>query len=151
MPRLLFSPAQLEEKKAKAGDGHHGEVKSRRIDALLSRPRHPSYELYFLSRDLGAKDAFLFSEPRIPFDVSALKENNIEYVFLIDGLHQDDDPFYQTLQDQAELVMIFSPYLDQTDMIIRDSQAMTGGPFLWSDILTRKRNGYPISVYRIRS
>ena len=28
---------------------------------------------------------------------------------------------------------------------------MTGGPFLWRDILPRKRNGYPLSIYRIRS
>ena len=150
MPRLAFTPVQLEEKKSQAAKGFQVEAKTRRLSALLSKPHLPSYELYFLSTDPGSA-GFLFSEPHVPFDINVLKRKNIEYVFLVDDLHPKKDPFYQNLRANADLIMTFSPYRDWKDLTIHDPQAMTGGPFLWGDILPRKRNGYPISVYRIRS
>lgn len=149
MPRLVFTPGQLEEKKSRATEGFQTEAKARRIDALLSKPYQPSYELYFLSTNPNGS-GFLFAEPRVPLDMDTLKQKSIEYVFLVDGLRQSNDPFFLALQANADLVMTFSPYRNPEDLTIHDPQAMTGGPFLWSDILPRERNGYPISVYRVR-
>jgi hypothetical protein len=150
MPRLAFTPNQLEEKKARAVGGFHSGAQIRRLDALLSENRQPSYELYFLS---GSPEShgFLFGEPRVPFDLDSLKQKGIEYVLLVDSLHSAGDPFYDLLQANADRVMTFSPYQDPLDLTIRDPQTMTGGPFLWKDIISRKRGGYPISIYRIRS
>jgi hypothetical protein len=150
MPRLAFTPKQLEEKRSLAQKGFQSDVKTRRIDALLSKPYQPSYELYFLS-NATERSGFLFGEPSIPFDLSALRQKGIQYVFLVGALRPEGDPFFQTLQANADRVMTFSPYRDPRDLTIHDPQAMTGGPFLWSDILPRERAGYPISVYRIRS
>ena len=150
MPRLAFSSSQLEEKKIEAQSGSHSEAKMRRIDALLSQPNRPSYELFFLSKT-GTRSGFLFGEPLIPFDVGTLKEQGIEYVFLIEAHYPRSDPFLEELKREADRVMTFSPFHDAQDLGIRDSQTMTGGPFLWSDILFRTRNGYPITIYRIRS
>lgn len=150
MPRLAFSPQQLEEKRSSSLSGIQSEAKTRRLNALLSKPYDPSYELNFLSSDLK-KPAFLFADPLAPFDVEALKQRGIQYVLLIDALHTEDDPFVQALQANADRVMTFSPYQDSSDLTIHDPQTMTGGPFLWKDILSRVRGGYPISIYRIRS
>jgi hypothetical protein len=149
MPRLAFSPQQLEVKKLRAAEGLQPKAKMRRIDALLSKPYQPSYELNFLSRDPG-RSGFLFAEPLVPFDLAALRQRGIQYVLLIDAHHSRGEPFFQELQANADRVVSFSPYRDPDDLTIHDPQSMTGGPFLWEDILPRERGGYPVSIYRIR-
>ncbi|MFA5158949.1 MAG: phospholipid carrier-dependent glycosyltransferase [Candidatus Omnitrophota bacterium] len=150
MPRLAFSSQQLEEKKSRALSGFQSEAKMRRLDALLAKSYQPSYELYFLSEDL--KDAgFLFSEPRVSFDLKALKQKGIQYILVVDALGSGGELFNHALRKNADLIVTFSPYRNREDLTIHDPQALTGGPFLWSDILLRDRGGYPISVYRLRS
>ena len=150
MPRLAFSPQQLEVKKLLARERLQSKAKIRRIDALLSNPYQPFYELNFLT-DRPDGSVFLFAEPLVPFDLKVLKQKGIQYVLLIDALRPADDPFVQALQANADRVATFSPYRDTRDLTIHDPQTMTGGPFLWEDILPRERGGYPISIYRIRS
>lgn len=150
MPRLAFSPQQLEEKRSRGLEGFQSGAKMRRLNALLSKPYQPSYALEFLSNELE-NSGFLFAEPLAPFDVEALKRKGVQYVFLIDALRPERDAFLKALQAKADRVVTFSPYRDSNDLKIHDSQAMTGGPFLWKDIAARKRNGYPLSIYRIRS
>jgi hypothetical protein len=150
MPRLAFTSAQLKEKRATAQNTFQSGIKKRRIDALLSRPPLASYELYFLS---SAPDgsSFLFGEPLMPFDMDELRRRGIEYVFLVEALRPHGDIFYRELQKSADRLMTFSPYRTPYDLTIHDPFAMTGGPFLWEDIMPRERNGYPVSVYHIRS
>jgi hypothetical protein len=150
MPRLSFSPQQLEVKKLLAGERLQSKAKMRRVDALLSNPYQPFYELNFLTND-PEQSVFLFAEPLVPFDLEVLKQRGIQYVLLIDALRPAKDPFFQALQANADRVATFSPYRDTRDLTIHDPQTMTGGPFLWEDILPRERGGYPISIYRIRS
>ncbi len=150
MPRLAFSLKQLEHKRFQAQTGFQSAAKIRRIDALLSHPQQPSFELFFLSQAPG-ESGFLFDEPRIPFDVKTLQQEGIEYVFLVDALRPKEDPFYAELLANADRIMTFSPYRDAGDLTLHDGLTMTGGPFLWNDILPRVRGGYPVSVYRIRS
>ena len=150
MPRLAFSPQQLEVKKLRAAEGLQSKAKMRRIDALLSNPYQPFYELNFLSTT-SEKSGFLFAEPLIPFDWEVLKRNGIQYLLLVDALRPAEDSFLKALQANADCVATFSPYRDSRDLTIHDPQIMTGGPFLWEDILTRERGGYPVSIYRIRS
>ena len=150
MPRMAFIPEQLEEKRTLAADGSQSKAKLRRLDALLTKPYQPSYELYFLNENSDGS-GFLFSEPRIPFDLDILKKKGVQYVFLVDALHPDGDPFCAALRANADRIMTFSPYHDPDDGELRDGLVMTGGPFLWRDILPRERNGYPITIYRIRS
>ena len=121
----------------------------RRLDALLSKPYQPSYELYFLSHK--PKSGFMFSEPVVPFDWAGLKQKGIQYVLFIDALHSERDLFFQALPANADRLATFSPYRDSRDLTLHDPQAMTGGPFLWKDILARSRGGYPVSIYRVRS
>lgn len=150
MPRLAFSPEQLEKKRLLALSGFQSGAKMRRLDALLSKPYQPFYELYFLSNG-QERSGFLFAEPLAPFDLAALKQKKIQYVLLIDAIHPAGDPFFQALQASADRIMTFSPYWDSRDLTIHDPQTMTGGPFLWKDIVSRERGGYPVSIYHIRS
>jgi hypothetical protein len=169
MPRLAFSPQQLEVKKLRAAERLQSKAKMRRIDALLSKPYQPSYELNFLlsrKKDDFEKPGFLFSEPLVPFDWEVLKQNGIQYVLLIDEFRrrailsreahpEEVDPkevlFFKALPANADRIATFSPYRDSGDLTIHDPHTMTGGPFLWEDILPRERGGYPVSIYRIRS
>jgi 4-amino-4-deoxy-L-arabinose transferase-like glycosyltransferase len=150
MPRLAFSPKQLEEKKSRAAEGFQSGAKMRRLDALLSKPYQPAYELHFLSNG-PEKPGFLFAEPLAPFDLKTLRRKGIQYVLLIEALRPGGDSFYQALQNSADLIMTFSPYRNREDLTIHDPQTMTGGPFLWKDIVSRERGGYPISIYKVRS
>ena len=150
MPRLSFSAAQLEKKREKAQSTFQSAGKLRRIEALLSQQDPRSYELHFLSKaPEGA--TFLFGEPLVPFDMTELRRRGIEYVFLIEALRPEEDLFFRELRNNADRVMTFSPYRNPSDLTLHDPITMTGGPFLWSDISPRERNGYPISIYRIRS
>ena len=150
MPRLAFTPQQLAEKRLRAAEGLQSEAQTHRIDALLSKPHQPSYELHFLSvAPNGA--AFLFGTPLMPYNWSMLKEKGIQYVFLIDALCPQNDAFLNDLQKNADRIMTFSPYRDSNDLTLHDPLPMTGGPFLWNDILPRVRDGYPVSIYKIRS
>jgi hypothetical protein len=150
MPRLSFSPQQLEKKRAHAAEGFQSVAKMRRLDALLSRPYQPSYGLNFLSHN-SEKPGFLFAEPLVPYDLEELIQKGIQYVLLIDARHSDGEPFFQALQASADRVKTFSPFRDSRDLTIHDPQTMTGGPFLWGDIRPRERGGYPVSIYRVRS
>lgn len=149
-PRLAFSPRQLEEKRLRAAEGPQSAAKVRRLDALLARPHRPFYELCFLN-DGQRESGFLFAGPLAPFDLRALKEKGVQYVILIEAFRPRGDVFFRDLRDQADRIMTFSPYRDPGDLTIRDPYIMTGGPFLWKDILPRQRGGYPISIYKIRS
>ena len=149
MPRLSFSPKQLEEKRVLSQMGFQSETKMRRLDVLLTKPYQPSYELYFLSKDLNAP-RFLFAEPVVPFDLGVLKQRGLQYVLLVEALYPAGDPFIRQLQKSADRIKTFSPFRNSQDLTIHDPQTMTGGPFLWKDILPRERNGYPVSIYKIR-
>lgn len=151
MPRLAFSVKQLEAKKLLVGQGQHAGARVRRLEALLSNPDQPFYELYFLSQSLNAAP-FLFSEPLVPFDVTVLKKEKIEYVLLIHGAQSSATAdFRQGLPTWGEKIADFSPFRSSAPIRDYDAQPLTGGPFLWKDIVARERNGYPISVYRVRS
>lgn len=150
MPRLAFSPNQLEEKKKMLTQGGaHDKAKMRRLDALLAKSYQPSFELYFLSKNLN-NQRFLFGEPQIPFDMKELRRKGVEYVLLTGPLHPANSPFPAELQSTATLVMAFSPHSGETTFKIHDALPLTGGPFLWKDIFTRTRNGYPIQIYKLK-
>lgn len=148
-PRLAFSSQQLEKKRSLALSSSQSEGRVRRLDALLSKPYQPSYELYFLDRGPEIS-GFSFGEPKIPYDFEVLKQKGIQYVIWVGPLRWTENAFYLALQANADRIVTFSPYRDPEDLTL-PGQGLTGGPFLWSDILSRKRGGYPISVYRIRS
>jgi hypothetical protein len=150
MPRLAFSPQQLEVKKLLVAGRLQSKAKISRIDALLSKPYQPSYELNFLTRD-PKTSGFLFAEPVVPLDLEALRRKGVQYVLLIEAHHSESEPFLQDLRANAYRIVTFSPYRSIADLTIHDPQTMTGGPFLWEDIFARKRGGYPVSIYRIRS
>jgi len=150
MPRLAFIPEQLEKKRILAAEGPQSKAKIRRLDALLTNLHQPAYELYFLNGN-SEGSGFLFSEPRTPYDLETLKKKDVQYVFLVEALHPEGDLFGVELRANADRIMTFSPYRNAVDLTLHDGLTLTGGPFLWRDILPRERNGYAISIYKIRS
>ncbi len=150
-PRLSFSSDQLKEKMGGLDrtDGAQAGAQKRRLEALLSRSRQPSYELYFLSRDPSGPQ-FLFAEPKVPFDLETLRRKKVDYVVMVSEPRDPKDPFAAGLEKVADPVVKFSPYRKSFGMKDYDTLPLTGGPFLWKDIRARERNGYTITVYKLK-
>lgn len=151
MPRLRFSPTQLEEKKFKLGaESFHAQAKMRKLDFLQADARkRPSYELYELSHDVRVKEDFVLTPPKLSYDLESLRAAGIEYVIVVRlweiDLHQG---FYDALQQKAELVAEFNPYRG-AKRLWPYTHPLTGGPFLFRDLWERERNGQPLKIYKI--
>jgi len=142
-PRLRFTQDQLREKLPNATP-----AQSRRVQALIEWPREPSYELYFTAVDLTAS-RFLFAQPVVLRDLEEVKRKGIRWIVTTSAASPPDN-FLLELENRAVLSASFSPFRDGRNDAIHDEQILTGGPFLWRDILARERNGYPILIYELR-
>ena len=154
MPRLAFSKNQLLEKKEEVLRGEfHSRERLRKLDHLLthSSPTQPSYNLFFLMKASEKHSRFLFAQPVLPYDLGLLKDHGIDYV-IVPRIHPHQEPrdFYDELSRRAELVIEFNPYRNSARKEAVDSQPLTGGPFLFRDLLLRKRNGQVIQIYRLK-
>lgn len=154
LPRLNFSEEQLREKKENLENGAAlSGVRARRLDFYLQRSDAKRYRLFFLREDAGSPDEnrTLFASPTVPCDIQTLRERGIEYV-LIPVVSEEMKPalFYEALKREAEHVRRFSPYRLQRLVSPLDSQPLTGGPFLWLDLIPRARNGTIIDIYKLR-
>jgi hypothetical protein len=153
MPRLRFSQKQLEDKKQEVSihPGTFSKAQNRRLDYMLSNNplKQPGYDLYFFADELD-KERFLFAQPLVLYDLDVLRQTGIKYV-LITRINPSRErlAFYNRLEKEGKRVAIFSPYRDSSRMVNIDSITMTGGPFLWRDLMARKRNGAVIEVYSL--
>lgn len=147
-PRLGFSKQQLGEKLFEAPPGQFSKAQERRLQSLLSS-NQKGYELYFLSRSV-TDSGFLFESPKALYDLNALEADDVQYVFVTmvkGGIERT--AFYEQLKQRANLVKRFSPYRDSNQIYPIDDQPLTGGPFLWKDLIARERNGQPIEIYKL--
>lgn len=152
MPRFKMTESQLEEKKKQllkeGGDG----ARLKRIELLLEEARQKKpdkrYELYFLKEE-GSEDKFLLTAPSVPYRIEDLKKKDIRYV-LVATIHEKQNPdFYQALGEEGKLLQRWTPYRDPSRKFSMDRQPLTGGPFLWSELIARKRNGEIIELYEL--
>ncbi len=152
MPRLSFDRIQLEEKKAQVqagGEGLSG-AQARKLDYLLGNSSGPSYRLYFLSSN-PENSRTLFSRPVVAFDPAALREKGVQYVLRARVPRPAlDQTFWPELEKQAALVKTWTPYKALERMLPFDDQPLTGGPFLWTELSARERNGMPIELYKLQ-
>ncbi len=143
-PRLQFTQARLHEKK-KGLTGY----RRRRIEGYLARSYHPSYHLVFLVRDVTSP-RFLFAEPVAARDPAALHDRRFDYVVSAFAKVSTADPFLEELHRKADLLTRITPYKSSAIEEVFDPQPLTAGPFLWKDLWARKRNGYPVVIYKLR-
>lgn len=152
MPRLLLSAAQLAEKENELiRNGETGSARFKRVKLMQERAERsgkPGYELYFLNKN-PENEGFLFAKPAIPYSVARLKELGIKYVFTakINPVFEPD--FYRDLKREGVLMARFSPYKDESIEWPLDIQPLTGGPFLWEELLARFRSGQIIELYKL--
>lgn len=150
-PRLKPNLKQILEKKEEASSTAIPGAQRKRLDFLAAQAQAvPSgrYELFFLA-DQPSDSRFLFSKPAVPYDLNDLKGRGIHYVVLtqIDPLVQKD--FYDAVTKEGKLVAQFNPYRDDQMVWPMDKLPLTGGPFLWKDLMARKANGQLIKVYQL--
>lgn len=148
-PRLRPNLKQILEKKEEALSTTIPGAQRKRLDFLAAQAEampNGRYELFFLA-DQPSDSRFLFSKPAIPYDLNDLKGRGIHYVALtqIDPLARKD--FYDAVTKEGKLVAQFNPYRDDQIVWPMDKLPLTGGPFLWKDLITRKANGQTIKIY----
>lgn len=152
MPRLLFAAGQIKAKqKAFPEQIHFSTVRRNRLKFLKEQANgQPSYRLYSLS-DTGTNPnaEFLLSKIPAPYDVNQLRAFKIDYVVVVRLWEKDlRQSFYDQLEKEATLVVEFNPYRGA----MRDwpyEHPLTGGPFLWRDVIERERNGQPLKIYKL--
>ncbi len=153
MPRLSFSKHQLEEKKHElTAQGVFSKAQLRKLEFLLNDVSgKPSYNLYFLSKDLNASGRFLFAKPLIAYDFQEARDYGIDYVLVVRSHEQEDsEVFYQQLNQNAQLIKEFNPYRQAHFKWAYDERPLTGGPFLFRDLWWRERNGPVIQIFKLK-
>jgi len=150
MPRLKPTLEQLQDKRQEAQTkGQQANV--RRLDWMVHRAQEGDgrrYELYFLNK--ASDTEFLFAKPVLPYDVNALIEKGIEYVFVVRLREGHREDFYTALEKSAAHVKRFTSYRDPSRKWPLSSRSLTGAPFLGSELLARERNGQIIDLYKLR-
>ncbi len=151
MPRLSFSKKQVQEKlrDIESTPGNFSSAQKRKLD-FLSAPGQPQgYDLYFLAQD-PTKQRFLFASPLIEYDLTALRSKGIQYVVIVRLMHEPGpSAFYEQLTRESQKMAEFTPYRNQLQKYPYDEHPLTGGPFLWKELLARTRNGQPLEIHKI--
>lgn len=150
-PRLKPNLKQILEKKEEALIAPISNVQRKRLDLLAKHAKAKAegrYELFFLA-DQPTNERFLFSKPAVPYELTNLKKLGIHYVVLtqLDLLAQKD--FYDQVAKKGKLIGQFNPYRDNQIVWPVDKLPLTGGPFLWKDLMARKANGQLIKIYQL--
>lgn len=151
-PRLKPSLAQLREKRNEVlTTKGSGSVQAKRIELMIQYAQKdltPRYHLFFMKPNLDG--GFLFSKPAVPYNVESLRNHGIQYVILCQSEKENQTQFREDLEDQSELLEVFSPYKNPLQERTIDDQPLTGGPFLWKDLIARRANGLVIKIYRLK-
>ena len=151
MPRLKPAVDQLIQKEQEAiARGQEANVT--RIKWMLRDAQtnpQTRYQLYFLNKKSDTE--FLFGRPVLPYDVEALKQAGIEYVFVVRLNPEHMKSFYTQLDSSAEKIHRHTPYKDPAINWPLWTRPLTGAPLAWDDIRARARNGQIIDVYRLQS
>lgn len=153
MPRLRPTLSQLREKQVLVRQEGGSSAQALRFKILLEdtapRPDQIRFELYFL-KDGPEEENFIFSRPTLPYDFEVLKESGVEYVIMV-RTHKEklNQEFYAKLREVGELVGHFTPYQNSAVSRGIDPQPLTGGPFLWKDLILRNRNGQILEIYKL--
>ena len=152
-PRLGMNLKQLIEKMGRLKERRFfSESQKKRLEILIHNQQtsnKPAYELFFLTgRTVG--ESFLFASPELPYSIDTLRREGVHYVILPAMQPELNKEFRSALTKNALLVKRFSPYKDETIAWAFDHEAMTGGPFLWKELINRTENGQIIEIYRLR-
>ncbi len=152
-PRLQPNLKQMLQKKEETltKTGMH-QAQYKRLNLLTAQaerePKH-RYQLFFLA-DQVADHQFLFSKPAVPYDLAKLKQLGVQYMIVTQTDPAAHEDFYEEIRTKGELVAVFNPYRDDQIEQPIDRLPLTGGPFLWKDLVARKANGQQIKIYQLK-
>ncbi len=145
MPRLNFSLAQLEQKKAEASGS---DVQKKRIERFIQQETDKRYDLYFL-KDSTHEEPFLFAKPTINYRLEDLKKAGVQYVLVV-KIKNNHPEFYKDVKNNSELIAVFSPYISGSSDWPVDDRPQTGAPFTFRDLIKRNANGHAVEVYKLK-
>ncbi len=151
-PRLGWSRDKLLEIKQRASEqSRFSSAQKRRFDILLRQNETSGitgYELYQLVDSPDADSAFLFGPKPLHYAAEAVVSSGID--FLVVSRHAGDKKLaalFSEFDGTPEKLARFSPYRSAFIENTLDPIAMTGGPFLWRDLIARRAPGPVIEVY----
>ncbi len=153
VPKLKPSLNQLIERKNEITSTAHDKAQQIRFNLLISEAeKNPKarYELFFLNQE-GSQNNFIFSKPSIPYNLQSLKEAGIEYVVISQVNRNLNSQFNSNLKTGGTLLKKFSPYKDEKIEWPLDDLPLTGGPFLWKDLINRHTGGQIIKIYKLKN
>ena len=153
-PAISQPYSQLEEKKLflEKQEGLEN-AKSRKLDMTMrvSKDKGPGYPVYFIAINPEAQGKFLNSIPAVPYDVSSIKRQGIEYIVINNQLsNPEKEEFLKELEKRAEVVKDFSPYADGVYRETFDPTATTCIAVTDEDVFSRKTSGPALRIYRIK-
>lgn len=157
MPPLLFSRSALEDKRQSGVTGEGGDFMSaaqgRRLQFLfdMQRKEPKGYNLYFFHPEPFPEGRFLLWGPFVKPDYESLAKKEIRFILLVSPEFSQARDLYPELEKQAVLLKRFTPYKDPERRKPYDSIALTGLPFLWSELFQRCRNGQVLELYELKS
>lgn len=153
-PRLGWSNDKLSEIKQRASEQpHFSAAQMRRLDIIQKRNaalKIPGFELYQLVQSPEDENAFLLGPKPLDYTAASLLSSGID--FLVVSRHPEDtklQALFTDLAPQPERLARFSPYRSASIETAVDPIAMTGGPFLWRDLIARRAPGPVIEVYAV--
>jgi len=153
VPKLKPSLNQLIERKNEIMSTAHDKAQQIRFNLLISEAEKNSkarYKLFFLNQE-GSQNNFIFSKPSIPYNLQSLKEAGIEYVVISQVNRNLNSQFNSNLKTEGTLLKKFSPYKDEKIEWSLDDLPLTGGPFLWKDLINRRAGGQIIKIYKLKN
>ena len=151
-PAIIQNEEQLKEKYAVIGKEYALKaIKDKKFKLVLEAQKQTKgYYLYFLSSEPQDQGQFLATLPALPFDMHILKNKGIDYVVINYSDRQTEtESFYQNLKDNAELIVSFSPYNDNSVRYSYDTVATTSLSLLSKEIFSRKKTGPALEIYKL--
>lgn len=154
-PALRQPYSQLEIKKAFLGSQSGlGPLKAKKLSFQMRALRQldvPDYPVYFLFEEPAEEGQFLNTIPALPFDKDALYEEGIDYVAVNEQLvFPAKTGFIEDIEDDAEIIMVFSPYYDGRYRATSDATATTCIPVKSDELFKRRSAGPALKLYRLK-
>ncbi|MDP2923616.1 MAG: glycosyltransferase family 39 protein [Candidatus Omnitrophota bacterium] len=151
-PTIIQNEQQLKDKYGLLGRQQGLErIKDNKFRLMLEAQKQTiGYYLYFLSRNPQKQGQFLATMPALSFDLNILKSMGINYIVINYADRQKGtECFYQSLRNNAKLIISFSPYSDSLIRFSYDMIANTSLPLLSKEIFSRDKSGPALEIYQL--
>ncbi len=153
-PRFSMDLTQITQKEREIGEkNNHLKTQQLRLKVLKEQALKKEdfqAELFFLSDEIKITNAFLFSTPRLPYNVNRLIDARIDYVVVSPFEKPRQIDFFDNLKQNAVFIHRVTPFRDGKQELDYDPYAVTAAPFIWHDLISRNSLGQVVDFYEFK-